>query len=162
MTPGLCFPHSPGVEFHRSRRVRTCVRSWGVVRYERAPARCPFGHRLTRYTVLVGWIPCDCTPGAGGHRTWTCRNRAELHLVQAAVDINDVGWRRYSIIAGVLVIGNLRVALELVPGPAEMLEYREMPLSFRTALRGVHPPMSGSERIVRLDEVDGTAVSFDA
>lgn len=53
-----------------------------VARSERAPSRCPAGHRLTPNRVLVGWIPCDCTPGAGGHRTWTCRKWAELHLVQ--------------------------------------------------------------------------------
>ncbi|MCK8671540.1 hypothetical protein M1M07_10465 [Rhodococcus sp. HM1] len=39
---------------------------------ERAPTICPVGHRLIPNWVLVGWIPCDCTLGAGGHRTWTC------------------------------------------------------------------------------------------
>lgn len=41
---------------------------------ERAPTRCPNGHRLGPRTVLVGWVPCDCTPGAGGHRVYTCRS----------------------------------------------------------------------------------------
>jgi hypothetical protein len=43
---------------------------------ERLPASCPRGHRLRRNEVLVGWLPCDCTPrrrGPAGHRTYLCR-----------------------------------------------------------------------------------------
>lgn len=60
-----------------------CSHGWGsgatimcVALQERAPTICPVGHRLIPNRVLVGWIPCDCTLGAGGHRTWTCGERA--------------------------------------------------------------------------------------
>jgi hypothetical protein len=37
------------------------------------PERCPAGHPLLPRGTLVGWSPCDCTPGVHGHRTYTCR-----------------------------------------------------------------------------------------
>ena len=37
------------------------------------PERCPAGHPLLPRGTLVGWSPCDCTPGVRGHRTYTCR-----------------------------------------------------------------------------------------
>ena len=40
--------------------------------------------RAPAHGTLVGWSPCDCTPGVHGHRTYTCRfpvNGAECGLV---------------------------------------------------------------------------------
>jgi hypothetical protein len=37
------------------------------------PDRCPAGHPLLPHGTLVGWLPCDCTPGVHGHRTYRCR-----------------------------------------------------------------------------------------
>jgi hypothetical protein len=48
------------------------------------PERCPAGHPLRPRGTLVGWSPCDCTPGVHGHRTYTCRflvNGSECGLV---------------------------------------------------------------------------------
>jgi hypothetical protein len=39
---------------------------------EVAPEHCPNGHPLVAGSVTVGWLPCDCTEGATGHRTWYC------------------------------------------------------------------------------------------
>ncbi|WP_157434192.1 hypothetical protein [Actinoalloteichus sp. GBA129-24] len=36
------------------------------------PTRCDRGHPLVPGWLLVGWHPCDCTPGLLGHRTVTC------------------------------------------------------------------------------------------
>ncbi|MCH9731727.1 MAG: hypothetical protein K0U84_18955 [Actinomycetia bacterium] len=44
-----------------------------------APTHCEAGHPLGPEQVLVGhlaFLPC------GGHTTWTCQERAELHLLQ--------------------------------------------------------------------------------
>lgn len=48
-----------------------------MVFYERAPTRCPNGHRLGPRRVVVGWTPCTCATalrpsGATGHRTYLC------------------------------------------------------------------------------------------
>ncbi len=53
----------------------TCAKIGGVVSYERAPKRCPNGHRLGPHRVVVGWTPCTCATalrpsGATGHRTY--------------------------------------------------------------------------------------------
>lgn len=40
---------------------------------ERAPKHCPNGHPLGPRRMLVGWVPCTCTPDATGHRTYQCR-----------------------------------------------------------------------------------------
>jgi len=40
----------------------------GIV--ERAPTRCPSGHRLGPDTMLVAAHPCLCV--GSGHRTWRC------------------------------------------------------------------------------------------
>ncbi|MFG2005010.1 hypothetical protein ACGFNU_38285 [Spirillospora sp. NPDC048911] len=40
------------------------------------PFLCPYGHPLGENKVLVGWIPCDCTPALSwhrGHRSFQCR-----------------------------------------------------------------------------------------
>ena len=50
---------------------------------EPGPDRCSAAerHRLIGGRVLVGWTPCGCAnavPGPGGHRTWRCRECADL------------------------------------------------------------------------------------
>lgn len=55
----------------------SCAKICGVVSYERAPKRCPNGHRLGPHRVVVGWTPCTCPTalrpsGATGHRTYLC------------------------------------------------------------------------------------------
>ncbi len=54
-----------------------CAKIGCVVSYERAPKRCPNGHRLGPHRVVVGWTPCTCATalrpsGASGHRTYLC------------------------------------------------------------------------------------------
>lgn len=58
-------------------RVERMCENWLVVSYERAPKRCPNGHRLGPHRVVVGWKPCTCATalrpsGASGHRTYLC------------------------------------------------------------------------------------------
>jgi hypothetical protein len=36
------------------------------------PERCPNWHEFGPNLVTRGWLPCDCTEGATGHRTWFC------------------------------------------------------------------------------------------
>jgi hypothetical protein len=63
--------------------MRSRIRRDGSVE-EVPPKRCPAGHPLLPHGTLVGWSPCDCTPGVHGHRTYTCRypvNGAECGLV---------------------------------------------------------------------------------
>ena len=63
--------------------MRSRIRRDGSVE-EVPPERCPAGHPRLPHGTLVGWSPCDCTPGVHGHRTYTCRyvvNRAECGLV---------------------------------------------------------------------------------
>jgi len=72
---GRCFPSSrlhrpadqtlPNIE-------HVCERN-GMQSVERSPRTCPNGHPLGARRVLVGWVPCDCISGAGGHRTYECR-----------------------------------------------------------------------------------------
>jgi hypothetical protein len=40
---------------------------------EVAPERCPNGHEFGPNRVVVGWLPCQCTEGRAGHRTYWCR-----------------------------------------------------------------------------------------
>lgn len=52
------------------------------------------------------------------------------------VDIEAGGGRRSTVSEMMLVlVRDLRAALELVPGTSEMLDRREMPLAVRVALR---------------------------
>jgi hypothetical protein len=62
--------------------MRSRLRSDGSVE-EVSPERCPAGHPLLPHGTLVGWSPCDCTPGVHGHRTYTCR---------FLVDSASAGW----------------------------------------------------------------------
>lgn len=39
---------------------------------EELPEVCEAGHRLGPGRMLVGWLPCGCTPGFLGHRSVTC------------------------------------------------------------------------------------------
>ena len=39
---------------------------------ERDPSHCPNGPELGPNRVIKGWLPCDCTEGRTGHRTWYC------------------------------------------------------------------------------------------
>lgn len=40
---------------------------------ETIPQHCPGGHPWGPNLVLVGWLPCECRRGGGGHRTYRCR-----------------------------------------------------------------------------------------
>ena len=68
---------------------------------EVAPECCPAGHPLLPRGTLVGWSPCDRTPGVHGHRTYTCRypvNGRECGLVLSFPRCRDPS-------AGALVVG---------------------------------------------------------
>jgi hypothetical protein len=56
-----------------SRLVRRRHAGGGWIWVEDGPEHCPAGHELAPNRVLVSWLPCSCTPSAGGHRVWTCR-----------------------------------------------------------------------------------------
>lgn len=40
---------------------------------ETPPIMCATGHRLRPGRLLIGWLPCSCAAGRGGHRTWQCK-----------------------------------------------------------------------------------------
>lgn len=63
---------SPPVGIDLTALEQTCD-DFRVKSVERSPRKCPNGHPFGAYKVLIGWAPCDCTPGAGGHRTYECR-----------------------------------------------------------------------------------------
>ena len=72
------------------------------------PERCPAGHPLLPHGTLVGWSPCDCTPGVHGYRTYTCRysvNGAECGLVLNFPPCRDPS-------AGPVVVGLINLELE--------------------------------------------------
>ena len=37
------------------------------------PPNCPNGHQLGPNTMTPGSLPCECTEGHTGHRTYYCR-----------------------------------------------------------------------------------------
>ena len=76
------------------------------------PERCPAGHPLLPRGTLVGWSPCDCTPGVHGYRTYTCRysvNGAECGLVLNFPPCRDPS-------AGPVVVGLINLDRIVPPG----------------------------------------------
>ena len=76
------------------------------------PERCPAGHPLLPHGTLVGWSPCDCTPGVHGYRTYTCRysvNGAECGLVLNFPPCRDPS-------AGPVVVGLINLDRIVPPG----------------------------------------------
>jgi hypothetical protein len=60
------------IQHMRCSNMRSGMRADGSV--EEIPTEhCPAGHPLLPRGTLVGWSPCDCTPGVHGHGTYRCR-----------------------------------------------------------------------------------------
>jgi hypothetical protein len=57
---------------------------------EQRPERCPAGHVYVGGEYLVGWLPCGCTIGHTGHRTYWCTHCGLVLEVPPCVRI-DIG-----------------------------------------------------------------------
>ena len=61
-----------GSTSHRIGRMFDSCRTMSVS--EQRPERCPGGHVYVGGEYLVGWLPCGCTVGHTGHRTYWCQH----------------------------------------------------------------------------------------
>ena len=63
----------------------------GSTLIELSPATCPAGH--DRRGGGVGFMPCRCTDGYRGHRTWDCPKCGVVAVWPACKE--RVGWREW-------------------------------------------------------------------